>query len=121
MGNYNAYYHCLDLRAHPAVPRTQEENDVMKLAVAELQTEPLTKIRLGVYHKYSQAWQDIDGCGVVTQYFWAAGQPDESGNDVVYSPPGVAGSSEGWHTVNQDSAFKSLCQLLHCYRPDCVA
>ena len=116
-----AYYGCLSIGAHPAVPRTLEENNMVKLAVAELQTEPLTKVWLGVYHQYSWAWQNIDGCGIVTQHFWATGQPDNSGNDVVYSPPGVADSSEGWHTVAQGRAFKSLCQLRYCYRPDCVA
>ena len=124
----NAHDRCENIGAHLAVPRSQEEYDNITLAVAELQTEALTKIWLGIFYDvFWGKWGGLDGCSEVTKDFWATGQPfvDPSWSliFVAYSPPGLADSTEGWYAVNGadgDSSYPPLCQLSYCYKPECA-
>ena len=118
--DYLADLECGGIGAHLALPRSKEEYDLVRMAVTQLQTGPPTKIWVGMQY-HSGEFHTGDNCGPVTQPFWAPGQPDYSGHHVVYSPPGVANSSEGWYSVvGYSNPFKTLCELLYCYRPDCV-
>ena len=110
---------CSALGAHLAVPRSQEEYDMIELAASELQTGPLRKIWLGLFQHNIDTWLAGDGCWSIKQYFWALGQPVTGYYKVSHSPRGLT-DNPGWHSEH-NGTFLPLCQLRFCYRRDCPA
>ena len=68
-----------------------------------------------------------DGCGIVPSDdpAWADGEPDDYLNEdfAVLSP--LSWPDAGWHDMSHGphgppgESILPLCQMLHCYQPDC--
>ena len=116
---------CAALGAHLAVPRSEAENDHVKLAAVNYQTGERQMAWLGMEEIGSErVFKGADGCGNITQHFWADWQPDNMNwpePAVAYAPPDMwPAHYTGWHTQSYENGpHRPLCQLSYCYRPDC--
>ena len=115
---WDAVMACWKFDAKLAVPRSEAENELLKLAAIQLQAEPVQRVWLGI-QRWSGKWICYDSCGPIQHYFWATGQPvpDNTSDYVALEPQGMA---SGWYGVPETSGpYRPLCQLSSCFRPDC--
>ena len=113
-----ALFTCILLGGNLATPRSEAENYQMALAAAQLQRGPRRMVWLAIKFQ-NGGWIIRDTCTTITDHYWADGQPNSLGPYVAYAPPGMAGTPPGWHSQGSGDRNLALCQMDHCYRPEC--
>ena len=104
-----AAQYCANLGAHLSTPRTEQEN-LCPLIVAG---DSLSTFWLSYQHS-DGVYVSADGCGPLNYTKWAMGEPILDGDRTC-----VVHVRNFWYTDLCTDTRSVVCQIPHCYQPQC--